>query len=43
MGKRSNKFNDGKNVSAYQKIRKVFEKNPYEKNELSAAKKMKNI
>ena len=39
MGKRSNKFNDGKNVPAYQKIRKVFEKNPYEKHALSATKK----
>ena len=39
MGKRSNKFNDGKNVPAYQKIRKVFEKNPYEKNALSEPKK----
>ena len=39
MGKRSNKFNDGKNVSAYQKIREVFEK---KENALSAAKKMKH-
>ena len=42
MGKRSNKFNDGKNVSAYQKIREVFEKNPYEKMHFQRQKKMKN-